>query len=160
MVLHLAGGIRLGRDSEGVRLPDAQAREAEEEVLARLPRLLLEVEVQANDHIVALTNDLNIGHATAEANAALLASEVKVDSPAESRTLINADQDQTCHHPAPEFVPVAPASANVEDRSDRVCNLEELVAGPTDDTLHAENSQEGDQACSHAAKDGVHVGEE
>ena len=55
---------------------------------------------------------------------------------------------------------MSPASTDVEDCSDRVCDLEELVAGPTYDSLHAEDGQEGDQERSHAAKDGVHVREE
>ena len=101
MVLYLAGRIRHRGDGEWVRLPDAQAREAEIEVLTRLPSLLLEVEVQANDHIVALTNDLHICHSTTEADAALLATEVEVAGLEQARRLVNGNENQACHHPAP-----------------------------------------------------------
>jgi hypothetical protein len=128
-------------------------------VLTRLPSLLFKVEVQANDHVVTLSDHLNVRHCASETETAF-AAKVQVTHSAQTHTLVKCNQNDACDHPAPKFVPVTPAGADVKYTSDQMRDLEEFVTGPSDYRLHAEDRQEANEESRQAAEDGVHVGEE
>lgn len=137
VVLDLTRQVGHRGDSERVRLPDAQAGEAKEEVLTRLPSLLLVVKVKTNDDVVTLANELHMCHRALEAKCPL-STAVDVECLAQSHTLVESDENQACYQPAPEFIPVSPAGSAPKDSTNRVGDLEEFVASPTDHSLHAE----------------------
>lgn len=82
-------------------------------------------------------------------------AEVDVACSEGSYRLVDGDEGEGGDHPAPEFVPVAPAGANVQDGDDPVGDFEEFVAGPADDGLEAEDGEEEDEDHGDAAEDHV-----
>lgn len=159
VMLDLAREVGHGSNGERVRLPDAETGEAQVEMLTRLPGFLFEIKVHSNNDIVTLANDLDFRHCATESNT-LGATKVQVASPDETSSLVEEHQDETGDHPAVKFIPVTPASTDVENCSNPMGNLEEFISSPSNDRLQTEDEQEADDSRSDDSENGVHVGEE
>jgi hypothetical protein len=108
------------------------------EMLSCLPRsTMLMVEIQSHHHIIILSKDFDPRMCGFKAYSTCLASYVDIAGPQSPQNLINANESQAGNHPAPQSIPVAPTSTDIQDGNDPRCDFEELVSSPPDRSLCA-----------------------
>lgn len=156
-MLNLTPAIWRRSGCKRMGLAETERREAEIEVCAGHPGMMLEIEVNADYRVFVVTEVLDCCRCTPEPETRFAfpgthVQEACFDKPG---TFVETEEDESGNHPAGETVPMTPAGAKVEDSDHIVATLEELVSGPADGPGGAEDVKKCDKELSHNAKDDI-----
>ncbi len=145
-----------------VALPETEVREAEEEVLADFPLVMVVFEVETDDvAVVGALEESHAGVGDVHAKGVGGVGGVEVvqgEGAHEPDAAVEEPDDQRCNHPAVELLPVAPAGADVDHGQDIVGLAEEFVSCQANAPFCAAGDHHREQDHGDDAPDDVLLG--